>query len=64
MRKLLVTVILAAVSSSLFAHSDKTQKHPPTLSGNETAPGQVVLSFHEALREQNEIAAFKECHDC
>ncbi len=57
MRKLLVTVILAAVSSSLFAHSDKTQKHPPTLSGSETAPGQVVLSFHEALREQNEIAA-------
>ena len=56
MRKLLVTVILAAVSSSLFAHSDKT-KHPPTLSGSETAPGQVVLSFHEALREQNEIAA-------
>ena len=57
MRNLLVAFILAAASPSLFAHGNKPDEHQSKLSGSETAPGQAVLAFHKALREQNEVTA-------
>ncbi|AXR06700.1 YybH family protein [Salinimonas sediminis] len=57
MRNLLVAFILAAASPSLFAHGNKPDEHQSKLSGSETVPGQVVLAFHKALREQNEVTA-------
>lgn len=57
MRELLLAFILAAASPTLLAHGNEDQAHQSKLSGSETAPGQVVLSFHKALREHDEIAA-------
>ncbi|MCU7555399.1 nuclear transport factor 2 family protein [Alteromonas sp. ASW11-19] len=57
MRKLLLALIFAAISSSVLGHDNKEQTHQSELSGSESAPGQVVLSFHKALRDQDKVIA-------
>lgn len=57
MRELLVAFILTAVSPTLLAHGNEAGEHESKLSGSETAPGQVIMSFHKALKEQDKVVA-------
>ena len=57
MRELLVALILTAVSPTLLAHGNETRAHESKLSGSETAPGQAVLAFHKALKDQDNVVA-------